>query len=99
MLAGLVKQLQAIQFFVCQGLTHWGHDESDGKLYQLLWTWAKDSTVTVEWLKHGKFMTCDRINELITLMGHNVLRMLLASVKFIDPSWYEIIAEEATDVS
>jgi len=44
-------------------------------------------------------MTHDHINELINLMGHDVLRSVLARIKGGDPAWFAIIADEATDVS
>lgn len=43
-------------------------------------------------------MSHDHVNELTTLMGHNVLRRVLDRVKSFYPSWYWIIADEASDV-
>ena len=40
----------------------------------------------------------DIINEQIAIMGHSVLRTLLGKIKKATPSWYAIIADEATDV-
>ncbi len=44
-------------------------------------------------------MSHDHVNELITLMGHDVLRKVLARVKSVNPAWFAIIADEATDVA
>ena len=44
-------------------------------------------------------MSHNIVNELITLMGLNVLRQLLVKIKSCDPFWYAIIVDKATDVS
>ena len=44
-------------------------------------------------------MSHDIVNELITLMGQDVLRRLLCCIKGADPSWYAIIADETSDVA
>ena len=95
---GLLKQLQALQFLLRQGLALRGHHEDSGNLHQLLQTWARDSEIVADWLKCGRFMSHDHVNELITLMGQDVLRRVLMRVKSSYPSWYGIIADEATDV-
>ena len=38
------------------------------------------------------------VNELISLMGQDVLRKIITIIKSADPSWFAIIADEATDV-
>ena len=43
-------------------------------------------------------MSHDIINEQITIMGHSLLRTLLANIKKNVPGWYAIIADEAADV-
>ena len=82
--SGLIMQLEAIRFLVRQGLSLRGHRDQDGNFYQLLLrAWADD----------------DIVNELITPMGHNVLRKILARVRSGEPAWYALIADEATDVT
>ena len=44
-------------------------------------------------------MSPDHVNDIITLMGHHVLRVLLGRVQAGDPAWFAIIADEATDVT
>ena len=44
-------------------------------------------------------MSQDIINELINIMGQEVLGRILDSVKSPNPSWFAIIADEATDLS
>ncbi|XP_078613923.1 zinc finger MYM-type protein 1-like [Branchiostoma floridae x Branchiostoma japonicum] len=96
---GLLKQLTALRYLLRQGLAVRGHLDKDGNLYHLLQTWAADSDVVRSWLQQGRFMSHDTINELITLMGHNVLRSVLERINGNDPAWFAIIADEATDVA
>ena len=95
--SGLVKQLVAMQFLLCQGLALRGHHDKDGNPYQLLVTWSKDSEIVANWLKQGRLMSHEHINEIIFLMGQAVLRKILIRTKSADPSWFSIIADEATD--
>lgn len=44
-------------------------------------------------------MSSEIINEQITMMGMMVLRTVLSKMKTVTPSWYAIIADEATDVA
>lgn len=44
-------------------------------------------------------MSADIINEQITIMGQTVLGTLLSSIKSTSPSWFSILADEATDVA
>ncbi|XP_078665396.1 zinc finger MYM-type protein 1-like [Branchiostoma floridae x Branchiostoma belcheri] len=96
---GLLKQLSALRYLLRQGLAVRGHREKDGNLYHLLKTWADDNVVVQSWLHQGRFMTHDHINELINLMGQDVLRSVLARLNAGDPAWFAIIADEATDVA
>ena len=50
-----------------------------------------------QWLHDRKYISPTIINELITLLGNQVLRSLLKDVK--DHSWYSIIADEVTDIT
>ena len=97
--AGLLKQLSAMRFLLRQGLALRGHHHTDGNLYQLLCAWASDCDIVKDWVKQGRFMSHDHVNELIKLMGHAVLRKVLARIQSNDPAWFSIIADEATDVS
>ncbi|XP_066265791.1 zinc finger MYM-type protein 1-like [Branchiostoma lanceolatum] len=96
---GLIKQISALRYLLRQGLPIRGHHDKDGNLYHLLQTWAEDNEVVRSWLQQGRFMSHDHINELITLMGHDVLRSVLARIKANDPAWFALIADEATDVA
>ena len=58
----------------------------------------KDSKSVADWLKQGRFLAHDHINELVSLMGQVMLRKVLARLKSAEPSWFSIIADGATDV-
>lgn len=60
---------------------------------------AKDCADLKKWLQERKFLSHDVINEQVCIMGNSLLRMILASIKSADPSWYAIIADETIDVS
>ena len=91
--AGLLKQLEAMRFLLRQGIALRGHSEEEGNLHQLLTVWSGDRTAMKSWIEEGKYMSHEIVNELITLMGHKVLRQLLANIKRSDPCWYSIIAD------
>ena len=95
---GLLKQLEAMKFLLRQGIALRGHSEEEGNLRQLLATWSKENAVKT-WVEEGKFMSHDIVNEIITLMGQNVLRKLLCRIKGADPCWYAIIADETADAA
>ena len=61
---------------------------------------AADSNPYVEdWIRENKYMSPEIVNEQITTMGLSVLQTLLSSIKKVTPSWYAIIADEATHVA
>ena len=95
---GLIRQLTPMKFLLRQGLAIRGRHEKDGNLYQLLLTWEEDSESVANWLKQCRFLAHDHINELVSLMGQDVLRKVLARMKSAEPSWFSIIADEATDL-
>ena len=97
-LGGLLKKLTAMQFLLRQRLALPGHHEKNGNLYQLLLTRAKDSEIVAGWLKEGRFLSHDHVNELVSLMGQDVLRKVLTRIKSADPSWFSLVVDEATDV-
>ena len=63
---------------------------------------AGDSNPCVkEWIRENKYMSPEVVvvNEQITMMGQSALRTLLSNIKKVTPTWYAIIADEATDVA
>ena len=51
------------------------------------------------WLKENKYVSPAIANEQITAMGISVLHSVLTKIKHCSPSWYAIIADEATDIA
>ena len=92
-------QISALKYILRQGLALRGHEEVEGNLNQLLIVWAKTSRVLSEWLQNKKYMSPQIINELISIMGQSLLRMILKNIQNSSPSWYSIIADEARDVA
>ena len=96
---GLLAQLRAIVFLTRQGIAIRGHTESEGNLQQLLRTWSKDNDVVKSWLGENRYTSHQSVNELIEILGLSLLRNLLKCMKEgISPTWFSIIADEATDV-
>ena len=52
-----------------------------------------------EWIKENKYMSPEIVNEQISVMGLSVLRTLLSNIKMVQPTWFSIIADKATDVA
>jgi len=94
----LLKQLHCLRFLLRQGLAIRGHAETEGNLQQLLIMWSTYDTGLKMWMRDKRYLSPVIINELITIMGLNVLRSLLSNIKECSPAWYGIIADEATDV-
>lgn len=62
--------------------------------------WERETdVVAADWLKQGKFMSHDCVNELVTLMGQDVRKKMIRIIKSIEPAWYSLIEDEVTDVA
>ena len=96
----MLTQLSS-RYLLRQGLAIRGHnDDRQGNLKQLLLMMAADSNPCVkDWIRENQYMSPEIVNEQITIMGLSVLRTLLSNIKKVTPSWYGIIADEATDVA
>ena len=97
--AGFLKQLKAIQFLTRQGIALQGHTESEGNLKQLLITWSHENELVKTWIAENRYTCHQTVNELITIMGQDLLRTLLAKMREEKPAWFSVITDEATDVS
>ena len=96
---GLLVQLRAIVYLTRQGIALRGHSESEGNLPQLLKMWGKDNEVIANWLRENKYSSHQSVNELIEILGNNLLRQLIKNMKDVTgPTWFAIITDEATDV-
>lgn len=97
----LLKLLASIRYLARQGLAFRGHHEDsvslEGNLYQLLLLQAHDDPVLSQWMKEREYISPTIVNEIITLMGHTILRQLLADIS--SSHIFSLIADEATDIS
>ena len=98
----LFKLMQAVKYLAKQGLPLRGHNESaevcQGNLYQLLLSVQTEECPSMKpWLQKREYISPAIVDELINLMGQNILRGIISNVK--GAQWYAIIADEATDVS
>ena len=64
---------------------------------QLLKLRVEDSPDIERWIKEKHYLSGDISNEMIGLLGRNVLMDFLADIRIA--KWYALIADEATDVS
>ena len=57
--------------------------------------WSEHESDLKEWLREGKYLSHQIINEQLKLMADAVLRQLLSEIK--DAKFFSVIADEATD--
>ena len=88
-----------MKFLLRQGIALRGYSENKGNLPRLLSAWTVNSAILKHWVKEGKYMSHDTVNELLTLMGHNALRKYLCRMKNQSSEWYSLIGDEATDIN
>ena len=93
----LQKHLSSVRYLARQGLALRGHEESEGNMLQLLQMWSAHDSDIKEWLRDGKYLSHDIVNEQIQLMSDCVLRELLSEVK--RSLFFAIQADEASDVA
>ena len=88
--------ITSLKFLLRQGLAIRGHTEDEGNLSQLMFCRSED----VPKLKMGPFdrryKSPEVTNELIQLIGHQVLRLLLADI--YESNYFSIIADETRDI-
>ena len=96
-----MKLLSSVRFLARQGLAFQGHTKtsevSEGNLYQLLLLRSEDNNRMGLWLKKREYISPDIVNEIVVLMGQNVLRTIFAQIK--TSMWFALIADEASDIS
>ncbi len=95
----LVKQLHCLRYLLRQGLAIRGHKESEGNLHQLMSMFSYYDSNLKKWMKENRYLSPVIVNELISIMGQSVLRILLDNIKEYSPAWFSIIGDEATDVA
>ena len=60
--------------------------------------WSHEDEVIKSWIKENRYTCHQTVNELICIMGQNLLRNVLGKIREEDPAWFSIIADEASDV-
>ena len=80
-----------------QGLALRGHEDSEGNLLQLLLLRCEDSLGLKQWVAAKIDIFLQRVNELIALMAHHVLREILPDVQ--EAHVFTIIVDETTGIS
>ncbi len=50
-------------------------------------------------MKENRYLSPVIVNELISIMGQSVLRILLDNIKEYSPAWFSIIGDEVTVVA
>ena len=94
-----LAQIRAIVFLCRQGITLRGNTEKERNLSQPLQAMSKNNAVIRAWLRNNRFTSHQAVNELINSLGVALLPTLLKKVISVTgPSWFSIIADEATDV-
>ena len=96
--ADFLCQLRAVQYLARQGITFQGHTELDGNLKQQLLTWNHEVAELKIWVKSNKLCCHQTVNEIISIMGQNLLPTLLEKIQANNPPWFSVITDEATDV-
>ena len=75
---------------MCQGLAIRGHREEDSNLVQLLKCRSEDIHGLESWIKDGRYLSHDIVNELIEMMAHQLLCGILNDIK--NATWFALIA-------
>ena len=93
----LLKVLSSLRFLLKQGLPIRGHTNEVGNLYQLLTLRSEDCPPLSSWLQNQQYMSPVIINEMIKLMGNELLRQLLVRIR--ESTWFAILADETADIA
>ena len=91
-----IIQLSVLRYLLRQGLAIWGHDE-EGNFMQLMKTRAEGDIALQKWITEGRYQSPDILNELISLMGNELLRQILNNVK--EARWFAVFADETRGIS
>ena len=94
----LMKQLSMLKCLACQGQSVQGKTYVDSNLYQFLKVRAEDVPEIMDWINAGKYLSHDIINELINMMGNEVLRSIVSDIHQ-ESKLFGIIADESSDIS
>lgn len=93
----LLKQLSTLRYLAHQGLAIRGHAENEGNILQLMKVRCADDPEIDIWLREGKYLSPDILNEMIALMANPLLREILFEIR--SAKFYAVLADETADVS
>ena len=93
-----MKQLSTLRCLARQESSVQGKTDVDSNLFQVLKMRAEDVPGLLDWIKDGKYLSHDIINELINLMGNEVLRSIVADIHQ-QSKFFSIISDESRDIS
>lgn len=93
----LLNILTSLRFIHQQGLAIRGHEEKEGNLMQLLLIQAEHCSGLDTFIRIRHCLSNDIINEMIALMGMEILRGVLSEIREV--GIFSLIADEATDTS
>ena len=74
-----------------------GHDDQDGNLHQLLKLRAEDKPDILKWLQEKHYLSSQIINEIISMMGQDVLRKILVRIR--EAGYFALLADETRDIA
>ena len=80
-----------------QGLAIRSHKEEEGNLVQLLMCRSEDIHGLEGWIKDGRYLSHNIINEMIEIMAHQLLRNILSDIT--GAKWFALLADETRDIS
>eukprot|EP00794_Sanderia_malayensis_P004246 gene4246-4810_t len=94
----LLRQLSSIQYLTRQGLAIQGDHEGESNLYQLLKTRSEDVPNLKRWIGKIQYTSPDVVNELIEIMGNDVLCSIFEDI-ISNFGLFSLIADESRDIS
>lgn len=94
---GLLKTVTTVQTLARQGMPIRGHNDTDSNIRQFLLLRAQDDENLKEYIDQNKYMSHETINELLTLLGDEVLRDVIKDVS--SGKYFALIADESRDIS
>ena len=92
-----IMQLSVLRYLLRQGLAIRGHDDEEGNFMLLMKTRAEGDIALKQWITEGRYQSPVILNELITIMGNEVLRKILNKVK--EARWFAVNADETREIS
>ena len=88
-------------YLLKQGLAIRGHKENEGNLYELLKLRLKairePGASDAFQIERSHYMSPPVINELISLIGHDILRGIVFDIQHVQ--WFSVLGDETTDIA